>query len=310
MKSYADPRSIFALMQIKLHFYKYSCNNANMNWDDLKYFLAIATAGNLYEAAQQLGVNHSTVFRRLESFEAQLDLELFDRNSKPYSLTADGERLLIIAREAEAALLKIDSQILGVRATPAGSVKVSAPANIASNVMPIVMRSLRVEFPDISIDLSISDSYSALEQRKVDIAFAAVSSPPEHLYGSYLVTLGWWLYGDKSAHKAYKKNPKSVNLIAPSTGLANNEVSKWISEQNNEVVAYCDSYAVIAKMVKLGIGCAVLPEDQTFEELTAIVRIPAVYGQLWLLAYSEIQKQPHVLVVWDAIIAAMAEEYG
>jgi hypothetical protein len=63
------------------------------NWDDLRLFLAVARAGTLSGAAREIGVNHSTVFRRIGAFEEALGVRLFDRLPSGYALTAAGEAM-------------------------------------------------------------------------------------------------------------------------------------------------------------------------------------------------------------------------
>ena len=84
-----------------------------MNWDDLRVFLAIADQGSLAGAARQLRVNHSTVFRRLNTIEEDLKVRLFERLPRGYVLTAAGEEMTVAARRVEADVADIERRIVG-----------------------------------------------------------------------------------------------------------------------------------------------------------------------------------------------------
>ena len=76
-----------------------------MNWDDYRYFLAVARTGRLSEAARQLTVDHATVGRRVKALETALAVNLFDRSPQGYKLTDAGQRMVNIAESMESSAL-------------------------------------------------------------------------------------------------------------------------------------------------------------------------------------------------------------
>ena len=102
-----------------------------MDWNALKMFLAIAENGTLTGAAKVLEVNHSTVFRRLNTFEDEIGGRLFERLNHGYELTAMGEELLLKAKKIAASFDDMERHIIGKDIQPKGTVKITAPNNIA-----------------------------------------------------------------------------------------------------------------------------------------------------------------------------------
>jgi DNA-binding transcriptional LysR family regulator len=95
------------------------------DWDDLRFFLAVARSGSLSGAARHLGVNHSTVSRRLVAFEAQLDVRLFERSAGGYEPTAMGRQLLDSAQRMEEELATLDRKLLGQDTRLSGSLRIA-----------------------------------------------------------------------------------------------------------------------------------------------------------------------------------------
>ena len=91
-----------------------------MRWDDVQIFLGVAREGSLSGAARALEMNHSTVYRRLNGFETDMRVRLFDRDGGNYTLTEAGQQALPLAADVEAAMLTLQRGIEGHDTTPSG----------------------------------------------------------------------------------------------------------------------------------------------------------------------------------------------
>src|SRR5688572_30945956 len=96
-----------------------------MDWDDLRYVLAVTEAGSLSGAARKLGVNHTTVLRRVGHFERRLGLRLFERLPTGYVLTAGGEELIAASRQIEATVTTLERKLAGQDLRLEGTVRVT-----------------------------------------------------------------------------------------------------------------------------------------------------------------------------------------
>ena len=85
----------------------------HIEWDDLGYVLAVAEHGGLAAAARALGVNHTTVLRRVNAFEEAQGLRLFERLPTGYALTAGGEEMLAAARSMSGVVADLERRLAG-----------------------------------------------------------------------------------------------------------------------------------------------------------------------------------------------------
>ena len=140
------------------------------NWDDLRYFLAVARAQTVTGAATFLGVNHSTVSRRISSLEDAVGVLLFDRTKEGYDLTEAGLALLDHASKVERSTKKAFAAIEAQDHTLAGRLTVSAPQALAVMVLLPMLKSFRTVQPDIEVRLVSSDQLANLSLAEADIA--------------------------------------------------------------------------------------------------------------------------------------------
>jgi DNA-binding transcriptional LysR family regulator len=98
-----------------------------MNWNDLRYFIALANGGSLSAAARRLKTEHTTVSRRVAALEADLGVRLFERNARHYRLTPEGEQIADLALRLEEHALDIQRIATGRRTGVGGTVRISAP---------------------------------------------------------------------------------------------------------------------------------------------------------------------------------------
>lgn len=142
----------------------------DLQWDDVRLFLAIADHGSLSEAARHLKVGQPTVSRRLGELEERLGYPLFQRSVEGATLTAAGERWLTPARhmaEWAGELLRTAERADGA---PSGVVRVSAPPGVAYDFLAPFARSLRERHPRLSLELSSRVEYVDLVRREADLA--------------------------------------------------------------------------------------------------------------------------------------------
>ncbi len=148
------------------------------DWDLLQSFLAVARAGRLTVAARRLGVDHSTLSRRLVTLETALGAKLFDRSLAGYSLTHQGEDLLARAEGMESTALAIQSDVGQGRSQVSGTVRIGAPDGFGTAFLAPVIHELTSAQPALQIDLVATPIGFSLSKREADIA-VSLSRPAE-----------------------------------------------------------------------------------------------------------------------------------
>ncbi len=167
-----------------------------MNWDDYRYFLAVARTGKLSLAGQQLGVDHATVSRRVKALEASLQSHLFDRSPQGYSLTDEGQNLVTIAEAMETGVNTAQMEFSGKPDMISGVVRVGAPEGLATTILAESAAELCARHPALELQIVAMPRTFSLSKREADFAIA-VSAPTSgrlkyrkisdytlHLYGT------------------------------------------------------------------------------------------------------------------------------
>jgi DNA-binding transcriptional LysR family regulator len=151
----------------------------NQNWDDLRYFLAVARAGTLSAAARQLGTEHTTVARHIQALEDELSSRLFHKSNSGYGLTDAGERLLAGAEAIESAYVFAKTAASSEGQTIIGTVRIGAPDGFGSVFLAPRVRALADRHPELEIEILTTARPFSLLKREVDIAIA--HSSPEQM---------------------------------------------------------------------------------------------------------------------------------
>jgi DNA-binding transcriptional LysR family regulator len=147
------------------------------DWDDLRFFLAVARSGRLTSAARRLGADHATVSRRISSLETALKSKLFERRPQGYALTAHGETLLARAESMETDALSIQSEIGGADMALSGVVRVGAPDGFGSVFLGPRLAKFMAASPALELQLVAMPRLLSLSKREADVAITL--APPK-----------------------------------------------------------------------------------------------------------------------------------
>lgn len=141
-----------------------------MNWDDLRVFLLVVRRGSILAAAGELGLDHSTVSRRIAGLEARLGARLFDRAGRRLRITPAGERLRASAQRVESIMLGEVAAIAGDEGGIAGCVRIGAPEGLGAGYLGQAMGLICDQHPDLELELVALPQNYSLASREVDIA--------------------------------------------------------------------------------------------------------------------------------------------
>lgn len=141
-----------------------------MDWENLRFFLHVARTGKITDAARNLGVDHSTVSRRLADFEIGIGIRLFDRAGRRLRITPAGERLYKTAEQVETLLLREAPQRCDGNGQVAGTVRIGAPEGLGVGYLGSRLHRLTEGHPGIELELVALPQNYSLAAREVDIA--------------------------------------------------------------------------------------------------------------------------------------------
>ena len=169
-----------------------------MEWSDLEVYLAAVRTGSYTAAGRQLGVNRTTIGRRVEALERSLGVALFEQTPLGYASTPAGARLLRAAEAIEAEVAAMLAEI-GAAGRPAAPIRIAGTGGIGAEFLA-ELAAFRRAHPGIPVELlGELDPLEAVTQRRADLGLALVRSPPLHLAGTRVGTLHQAPYGRRDA---------------------------------------------------------------------------------------------------------------
>ena len=183
-----------------------------MNWDDLRIFVAVSRAGSLSAAAAELGINQSTVSRRLAAIETSLGARLFNRRAGGSFLTAAGRQVLERAETVETEIGAIERRVTGSDRRLSGRLRVTCTDNFANRYLaPHFVRFAKAH-PDISLEIITRYRHASLPRREADVAIRTTLTPPETLVGRRLFRFALAVYGAPDLVETLPPRPDPATL--------------------------------------------------------------------------------------------------
>lgn len=281
-----------------------------LQWDDVRYFLALARLGSLSAASRSLDVEHSTVARRVEALERALGLRLFDRLPRGWTLTTEGEALVVQAKGLEDQAIAFSRAALGV-ASLAGTVRISAPPMTASHFLAPRLATLREAWPDIDLELIGESRDADLAHGEAELALRLARPTAAGLAARALGRMGSGLYASP-AHAV--RPPQEWVFLGYDRSLGQVAQHTWLEgiADGRRFVLRSNDLAVLYQACRAGLGIALLPHFLARSD-TALVAVPCDNAppprSLWLVVHPDVRRSPRVRAVADSlaeIIAAAA----
>lgn len=286
---------------------------AKFDWDDLRYILAVAAAGSLVGAARSLGVNHTTVLRRIGAFETKHGLRLFERLPSGYELTVGGEELIAAARRIDATVNDLERKLAGQDLRLSGTLRVTTTDTLMGSILPEILALFRAAHPGITIEVAISNAFLNLTRRDADVAIRPAKNPPETLIGRRVAKVAFAIYGQRR----YLARQRSRELakhrwILPDESLANTSAAQWLNAElpGAEVAMRADSFLAAAQAARAGIGLAALP-CYLGDSLADLVRVKGPVSEmetaLWILTHEDLKPVARIRAFTDFVAEAFKE---
>lgn len=287
--------------------------NAALDWDEFRLVKAIADARSLVGAAETLGVNHSTIFRRLAAVESAIGARLFERSRAGYQPTSAGEEMIALATTMADSINEFERRVAGRDVTPTGELRVTLVDAIAVALMPPVLARFRAVNPGVQLDLIVGAQTLNLSRRDADVAIRTTNEPPEALVGRRVCTMRWAVYC--SAVLAAEFGPRVV-AAAPWVGFGDQYApprgKRWLEEMigSRRQVCRIDSMLGVAEAASAGVGAAILPcflGDRRPELVRIGAPIAELDVDLWVLTHADLRHSARVRAFMDLASAEFAK---
>lgn len=280
------------------------------DWNDLRYFVAVADRGSTLKAGKALRVSQTTVARRLAALEDALGLALFERKTAGYALTPDGESLLRHARQVAASIDQFTQAADSRGRDLSGTVRITSEDVYALTLISPLLRELHDLHPEIMIDLDPSQTMRDLGAGEADIALRSTSSDqPAGLVGRSLGRDDWTLYCSREYAERHGV-PETIHdlkkhaIVGGGGGNLWRHYQAWLHQLGleDQVAMHHASSAGLLTAVRSGFGIAVLPCIVADADPDLIRCIPPREDHrrlMWLLTHERVRHTPRVRVVID-----------
>jgi DNA-binding transcriptional LysR family regulator len=279
---------------------------ADLSWDDFRFAKAIAEARSLGGAAEKLGVNHSTVFRRLADIEQRLGSRLFERSRAGYALTPCGEEMVRLAERMGEDIVAFERKVTGHDLRPSGELRVTTNDTLFVHLVSDVLAAFRPAYPDIVLDVVVANEALNLSRRDADVAVRATVHPPEALVGRRVANVAWGIFAPQA--RAGETSDLAAARAHPWVGfggaLAAIKPAKWLRENVGEdrVVYRIDTVLGLAAATAAGVGLALLP-CFVGAATPGLVRVAKPIAELdtglWLLTHADLRNAARVRAFLD-----------
>ncbi len=287
--------------------------STGVNWDDLRFVAALSRAGSLVKTATALGVDHTTVGRRVEAAERALGLRLFTRTAAGYVLTREGEQLLGPLRQVEDAVLGLERGVHAQRGSLEGTVRVTSPETLGITYLASRLARFGRQYPALCVELVPAGAVLDLGRREAEIAVRFVRTRHDSLVSRRVGEVGHGLYASAAYLARHPlRGPGDLPahpLLLPTDGVELAWLRRLVPSPR---VAFVSEVSMaLAEAARADAGVTVLPRylgDTSGLTHIAMPREPT--EPLWLTVHRDLRQTPRVRVLLDFLVSAVRADRG
>src|SRR5262245_31755214 len=285
---------------------------ATLDWDQVRVFLAVARAGQLAGAAARLGLDVSTVSRRLDRLEHELGVHLFDRTREGTVATAAAEAMLPAAEDMERGLAQFAAAVDAIESTAEGTVRLTAPPGVADAFVAPLLARFHQRFPRVVVELDASVGYADLTRREADLALRATRPRSGDLIAVKVVSTPAlpMTSAGYAAELGRLKRWSDARWITWTADLMHIPTGRWITEQIPGVVPVLRTAHFGTQIAAAAAGLGVALASEPFRFVHSLVPITVSRGlqpawdalpveELWLVGHRALRTVPRIAALWD-----------
>jgi len=284
----------------------------HINWDNLRYVLMVANKGSIAAAARELDVNRSTVLRRINTFQQDLNCRIFDRGDAGYVLTPEAEKMVDAAREVESTLFDMQRQIAGHELKLEGELRVTTTDTFMLSLLGPQLASFQQTHPHIVVEVLITNNILDLNRRDADVAIRPTRSPDAGLVGRRLCDVEFGVYATRQLLQwVDRERIFDARWIGFIDSLMQTSIGVWLGSavDISNICLRCDSFVAVRVAAEAGIGLALLPR-LLGDSSTQLERLDADTSELtiglWALAHPDLVRSARVHAFIEHLSQALA----
>jgi DNA-binding transcriptional LysR family regulator len=295
-----------------------------MDWDKLRIFHAVASAGSFTHAGQMLTLSQSAVSRQVSALEEEISTPLFQRHARGLTLTDEGELLYSAVSDVLARLGQAEEALKNVQAAPRGSLKVTTSHGLGTFWLLPRLHEFVGEFPELQLHLVFEDRELDLSQREADIALRMRAPVQADLIQRKLFTVHYHIYA-APAYLARAGKPDSFEDLAAHQLIVYGETASpeirevnWLANQAIRIEPGCrgrvlriNNISGILQATETGMGIAALPDYVAAERKSLVRLLPEIEGPTFdvHLVYCDALRQSKRVGAFRDFLVRLAREW-
>jgi len=285
----------------------------HLNWDNLRYVLMVANQSSIAAAARELGVNRTTVLRRINAFQESLNCRIFERADTGYILTPEAEKMIIAAREVEDILFNMQRQIAGRELKLEGALRVTTTDTFMVALLGPHLASFHRKHPHIVVEILTTNSILDLNRRDADVAIRPTRQPEANLVGRKIGDVEFGVYASTEYLPAVdQRDIFNQSWVGFDDSLRATPIGHWFDATINQakITIRCDSFVAVKIAAENGLGLSLLPRflgdsSNNLERLQ--VPTEELTTGLWLLTHPDLVRSAKVHAFIEHFSEALAE---
>lgn len=290
-------------------------NGANLNWDGMRYLLALKRQGSALGAAKFLHVSHQTVSRKLTSLENSLGACLLDRSGTTWRLTVAGESTArhagIMEKEMQSAVRLARTEVNGMR----GKVRITTASIGFEHFLMPALKKLMQLYPEIEFEIILDKASKEIQTGCFDIAIRFTKSPPEHLIGTNAGPINFKFCGaPQQIHALDEACSANIPFKLPLIllGNAHLDTSEWIGNHidRESLVLRVSDIAALTSAIQNGLGSGYMPELLTKSNIELVEsRYMPTYTPIdvWILRHQDSRQSEKIGIICKMLQASIAD---
>jgi len=284
-----------------------------IDWDNVRYFLEVVRLGSVIKASQHLGVNQTTVSRRITSLENKLGKKLFERSVNGWLISPVGEQLIASAEHMAEEIHTIERYVMADSHELSGKLRLTVGDICTQQLAMPAIKLFAKKYPEVSLEIVATKDDLDLTAREADIALRSTDTPPQNLVGKCITQLAFNIYGNKDTLDLINSNSNSEDIPCITWLGDGTTRPAWIDKSfpKTRNIYRTTELGVMLQMIKQGLGIAQLP-CALCDPDPELFRIPANYIEpgwgLWVLSHVDLRKTARVRIFKSFIVNELEKQ--
>jgi len=281
-----------------------------IDWESIRYFLAVARTGTMSGAARSLKVDHATISRRLSALEAEINARLIERQPRACRLTPLGQRVFELAQEMEEGAHTIERFLDANRLPLCGKVTLSAPPILVANFLVKHLAIFRRANPGIQLSVCSDARQVSLSRREADVVLRLTRPEEPTSVARKLGRISFGLYASKEYPHLH--DPSAWEFIAYDSGFVGVSQREWLMGVAGDRPVACEINDINGHLeaARAGAGVAGLPDflAEADVKLQRVTHNGEPFSRdIWMAIHQDLRRSPQIRAVMDFLLGIFSE---